>query len=110
MLSNKKYFSITEVETITKLPSYTLRYIEKTDDKCTIQHIRGRRYYTKSDIEYLFANYCSNQHVLKENSNIHNQLCDSKDHPMIIFKIDSLIAKFSALAHRFAKISQRKYR
>lgn len=100
MLSNKKYFSITEVETITKLPSYTLRYIEKTDNKCTIQHIRGRRYYTKSDIEYILANYCLNQHILEEDANIHynNKLCNDTDYTIIISKIDSLITRFSALA------------
>lgn len=90
MLPNKKYFSITEVENITKLPVYTLRYIEKTDKNFAVTHIRSRRYYTKSNIEYLLNQYCS--HQSQEN---HIRTLDN--HDMILSKINDLIEKFTIL-------------
>lgn len=82
MLS-KKYFSIAEVSKISHLPAYRLRYIEKSDPNITIVQIRGRRYYTKSNIDYLTQHY-----AIEVSETVAN----------IITKIDILLSKFRQLA------------
>jgi hypothetical protein len=56
MLS-KKYFSITEASDMRALAAHKLRYIDKTDQNISIVKIRGRRYYTMDNIEYLVEKY-----------------------------------------------------
>jgi DNA-binding transcriptional MerR regulator len=49
-LIDKKYFSISEVSEITGAPLHKLRYLEKSKIGVEVFQIRGRRYYTASDI------------------------------------------------------------
>lgn len=94
MIPNKKYFSITEVAHITKLPVYTLRYIEKTDKNFSVTHIRSRRYYTKPNIEYLLSHHFIDQ---QQEDNITSL---EKSDDLILSKIHDLIEKFTILKTR----------
>lgn len=78
---SKKYFSIAEVSEMTNIPDYKLRYIEKSNPNIEIVKIRGRRYYTLKDIEYI------NQKYSKKPS---DTLFDTSK---IISRIDNLINK-----------------
>lgn len=48
-----KYFNIAEVSELLKISKANLRYLETTIKKVRIKKIRGRRYYTESNIEQL---------------------------------------------------------
>lgn len=87
----KKYFSIAEVSVITCLPTHKLRYIEKSDPKIEIIQIRGRRYYTKENIDYI-------KRIYSENLSGNIQNVARKTIPQIISKIDQLLVKFLKLA------------
>jgi hypothetical protein len=81
---SKKYFSIAEVAQICLLPMHKLRYIEKSDRNIKITKIRGRRYYTDQDIQYIQDSYSSTAPI--------------KVNHAIIPQIDKLIKNFSKLA------------
>jgi hypothetical protein len=87
----KKYFSIAEVSVISRLPTHKLRYIEKSDPKIEIIQIRGRRYYTKENIDYI-------KRIYSENLSGNIQNVARKTIPQIISKIDQLLVKFLKLA------------
>ena len=92
----KKYFSISEVSQITGVPVHKLRYLEKSKTGIEVFQIRGRRYYTASDIALI-------NKILEQNnkSGQLNLFVDNKNKPRpdlsILTKIDSLIAKFETL-------------
>jgi len=86
----KKYFSIAEVAKITCLPAHKLRYIEKSDSNIEIIQIRGRRYYTKNNIDYIRNAYTT------EKSATSPELIEKSD-PNIIHKIDQLLVNFQRL-------------
>lgn len=60
----RKYFSISEACDMCALAPHKLRYIDKSDKKISIVKIRGRRYYTIENIEYLIKTY---SHLEKPN-------------------------------------------
>jgi DNA-binding transcriptional MerR regulator len=94
-LTNKKYFSIAEVEEITGIPAYKLRYLEKSSLKLEIVQIRGRRYYTVSDIELIKQKFSVADKIpsaLEPQQHKHNS--------DIISQIDFLIAKLVQLEER----------
>ncbi len=79
----KKYFSIAEVAKLCNLPMHKLRYIEKSDTNIKVTKIRGRRYYTNQDINYIGNTYSSTR--------------ASTTNEFILSQIDRLIEKFSSL-------------
>ncbi|MDA9163749.1 MerR family transcriptional regulator [Rickettsiaceae bacterium] len=80
MIRAKKYFSIAETSNLSGLAAHKLRYIEKADPNITITQMRGRRYYTQEDINYIKNTYST---TTPETS---NQAIE------IIAKIDRLLA------------------
>jgi len=83
----KKYFSIAETSILSGLAAHKLRYIEKSDPNIKIIQMRGRRYYTQENIDYIKATYCS-----------HFTSPIAPDQATeIINKIDELLAKFHQL-------------
>lgn len=88
----KKYFAISEVCDICLLAPHRLRYIDKTDKNISIVKIRGRRYYTKENIEYLLANYSERKTSFQE------QQDDWTEKQSILARIDSLLNKFQLLS------------
>jgi DNA-binding transcriptional MerR regulator len=86
MLEAKKYFSIMEVSKITGLLQHRLRYIEKTDPNLDVNKIRGRRYYTKENIDYI--------------NNIYSTTTIFNFNLEYIKRIDQLILKFIHLLNR----------
>jgi DNA-binding transcriptional MerR regulator len=52
-MENKKYYSISEVTKILRIHDYQLRYLEKISANFTVHKVRGRRYYTNKDIDFL---------------------------------------------------------
>jgi len=99
---NKKYFSISEVSQITGIPLHKLRYLEKSKTDIDIVQIRGRRYYTSTNIESI-------KHLFNRDNELQFNLFipatdDSlKNNPQLEFysqvvqKIDLLISKFTKL-------------
>ena len=57
MLSNKKYYIISEVADILNLPLYKLRYLEKSKQRLKVHKVNKRRYYTQDDIDFLKKYY-----------------------------------------------------
>ena len=94
----KKYFSIAEVTQMSGLPAHKLRYIEKSDPNIEIIQIRGRRYYTKNNIDYIKATYSiekiNNPPKLTKESNL-----------QIISKIDRCLQKLQNLLNNSQQIS-----
>lgn len=88
MLEAKKYFSIVEVSKFTGLLPHRLRYLEKIDPKIKITYLRGRRYYTKENIDYIQKLYASFA------PNINHQY---------IKRIDDLISKFTKITSVISK-------
>ncbi len=102
-LGNKKYFSISEVSEITGFPAHKLRYLEKSKTGIGIFQIRGRRYYTSSDIELIKQKFSKEDEFQlnlfpskTENANRKNP-DNSISHSNIVIEIDSLISKFTKL-------------
>jgi DNA-binding transcriptional MerR regulator len=102
----KKYFSIAEVADITNLPHYKLRYIEKSNKKIKITKIRGRRYYTISDIELIQNEYLQSanptlsqtvNYTTVNHNNSQQIVPNSSSNMIIINEIDQLLAKFQKL-------------
>lgn len=83
MIRTKKYFSIAETSNLSGLAAHKLRYIEKADPNIKITQIRGRRYYTQEDINYIKNTYSTTTTQTPETS---NQTIE------IIAKIDRLLA------------------
>lgn len=103
-LTNKKYFSISEVSEITGFPAHKLRYLEKSKTGIGVFQIRGRRYYTATDIEAIKQKFSNDDKLIQLNlftTQIDNfdkktkQYSDS--HSRVITRIDSLISKFIKL-------------
>jgi len=95
----KKYYLISEVQQILAVPTHKLRYLEKITNKLNIFKIKGRRYYTTKDIEYLKnyltpqKNEISEKYLASNNSNESESFYDNMNN-----KIDNLINKFKKLA------------
>ncbi|MDP4708832.1 MAG: MerR family transcriptional regulator [Rickettsiaceae bacterium] len=87
----KKYFSIAETSKLSGLPTHKLRYIEKSDPNIEVIQIRGRRYYTKANIDYINHIYSTSLPNTPSKATINRN-------PKIIAKIDQLLTKFSKLA------------
>lgn len=100
----KKYFSISEACDMCALAPHKLRYIDKSDKKISIIKIRGRRYYTIENIDYLIKTY---SHLEKPNigniettkqgviNNINNTM---QINEQFLERIDQLIKSFQSLA------------
>jgi len=86
----KKYFSISEVVKMSCLPAHRLRYIEKSDPNIAVIKIRGRRYYTKDNINYIKEAYST---VTPGTYPEFIQRTDTR----IVSRIDQLLDKFSKL-------------
>ena len=110
----KKYFSISEACDMCALAPHKLRYIDKIDKKMSIVKIRGRRYYTLENINYLIQTYSdikepiNKQPSIKiENAEILDQKADNLNNtPQINYqfleRIDQLIKNFHTLAGRLS--------
>ena len=110
----KKYFSISEACDMCALAPHKLRYIDKIDKKMSIVKIRGRRYYTLENINYLIQTYSdikepiNKQPSIKiENTEIIDQKADNLNNtPQINYqfleRIDQLIKNFHTLAERLS--------
>ena len=101
-LHSKKYYSISEVAQIIGIPLHKLRYLEKSKPDIDIIQIRGRRYYTSTDIELI-------KHLFNKDSKFQFNLflpttdesANSNDQvefgSAAIQKIDLLISKLAKL-------------
>ncbi|PCJ27130.1 MAG: hypothetical protein COA94_04225 [Rickettsiales bacterium] len=81
---NKKYFSIAEVTNLTGISQHKLRYIEKIDSNISVIKLRGRRYYTKKNIEHIQAQH--SQHAARRDP--------LEDAGNMAARIDHLLQKF----------------
>ena len=104
----RKYFSISEACDMCALAPHKLRYIDKSDKKISIVKIRGRRYYTIENIEYLIKTYSHLEKPNMKNIEINKQkaasiTCNrtqiSKQFPE---RIDQLIKNFQSLTKYLA--------
>ena len=91
-MTNKKYFSIDEVANIIGVKAYKLRYLEKSAHQIEVFRIRGRRYYTRQNIDQI-----RQMLNLNENENVKESSSFSKQD--ILDKIDNLITKFNRVTH-----------
>lgn len=110
----KKYFSISEACNMCALAPHKLRYIDKIDKKMSIVKIRGRRYYTLENINYLIQTYSdikepiNKQPSIKiENAEIIDQKADNLNNTsqinyQFLERIDQLIKNFYTLAERLS--------
>ena len=110
----KKYFSISEACDMCALAPHKLRYIDKIDKKMSIVKIRGRRYYTVENINYLIHTYSdikepiNKQPSIKiENAEILDQKAENLNNTsqinyQFLERIDQLIKNFHTLAGRLS--------
>ena len=98
MMLVKKYFSMAEVTHMSGLPAHKLRYIEKADPNIEIIQIRGRRYYTKNNIDYIKATYS----IEKVNG---SPKLTKESNLQIISKIDRCLQNFQNLLKDLQQIS-----
>lgn len=100
----KKYFSISEACDMCALAPHKLRYIDKSDEKISIIKIRGRRYYTLENINYLIKTY---SHLDKPNTEnietnkqgvVNNINSTMQINEQLLERIDQLIKSFQSLA------------
>ncbi len=82
-MNDKKYYSISEVAQYFDVSQPKLRYLETIVPKFKVHKIRGRRYYTKENLEQLKSKLHSSSGVLSV--------------PDILFKISRLEKGFFAL-------------
>lgn len=102
MLS-KKYFSISEAAYMSMLATHKLRYIDKVDKNISIVKIRGRRYYTMENIEYLISKYSNIDHpitnkTIQEPINTPPNRQETPIDYQFIARIDQLLSNFYNLA------------
>lgn len=99
---SKKYFSISEVSEITGIPLHKLRYLEKSKTDIYIVQIRGRRYYTSTNIESI-KHFFNRDNELQFNlfSPIADDFAKSNNQlevcSQVVDQIDLLISKFTKL-------------
>ena len=109
----KKYFSISEACDMCSLAPHKLRYIDKIDKKMSIVKIRGRRYYTLENINYLIQTYSDiKEPIIKqpsikiENKEIIDRKLANPNNNQINYqfleRIDQLIKNFHTLAERLS--------
>ncbi|MEM6339329.1 MAG: hypothetical protein AAF673_05355 [Pseudomonadota bacterium] len=109
----KKYFSISEACDMCSLAPHKLRYIDKIDKKMSIVKIRGRRYYTLENINYLIQTYSDiKEPIIKqpsikiENTEIIDRKPANPNNNQINYqfleRIDQLIKNFHTLAERLS--------
>lgn len=100
----KKYFSISEACDMCALAPHKLRYIDKSDKKISIIKIRGRRYCTIENIDYLIKTY---SHLEKPNIGniettkqgvVNNINSTMQINEQFLERIDQLIKSFQSLA------------
>ena len=108
----KKYFSISEACDMCALAPHKLRYIDKIDKKMSIVKIRGRRYYTMENINYLIKKYSDIEEPINKqpsikikNAEITNRQPITTDNNsqinyQFLERIDQLIKNFHTLAER----------
>lgn len=81
----KKYYSISEVSKIFNIHAHQLRYIEKIAPDFSVYKVRGRRYYTVDDIEFIKKFIPGFEGV---------DISKMQKHYYIIKQIDQLMQKF----------------
>lgn len=90
----KKYYSISEISKILQIPTHQLRYLEKTTPKFVVSKIKGRRYYTTENIEFIKSRFIIPTQLslisMPEQSKCDNNL-------KLTEKIDNLIIKFNSI-------------
>ena len=90
----KKYYSINEVSQLVQIPAHQLRYFEKTTPKFCVSKIKGRRYYTTENIEFIKAQFRIPTQLslisMPEGSKYDSNL-------KWVEKIDNLIIKFNGI-------------
>lgn len=107
MMLTKKYFSISEACDMCGLAPHKLRYIDKSDKKISIVKIRGRRYYTIENIDYIIKTYSHLDQTNMINIEIGSQerLSDINNTVQInkqfLERIDQLIKNFKSLEKYF---------
>ena len=99
----KKYFSISEAKDMCSLASHKLRYIDKVDKKISIVRIRGRRYYTIENINYLIKTYSDISQA--ESTKIEPQSNSTayknyNSYDIFLEKIDQLINNLHSIQNR----------
>ncbi len=97
----RKYFSMSDVTKIIGIPAHRLRYIEKSDPNVKVIQIRGRRYYTQSNIDYIKLTYST--------KDTNNSLEDDKKlNSQIISRIDRCIVNFRNLLENTKQIHEKR--
>lgn len=100
----KKYFSISETCDMCAVAPHKLRYIDKSDKKISIIKIRGRRYYTLENINYLIKTYSHLDKLNTENIEtnkqgvVNNINSTIQINEQLLKRIDQLIKSFQSLA------------
>ena len=100
-MESKKYYSISEVTQILGIHDYQLRYLEKTSLGFTVHKIRGRRYYTSKDIDFLKN---SLQQSAKNTPVSKPLQLEFQEPHMISNKVDFLLSKFYKLSIELKRI------
>jgi hypothetical protein len=83
---NKKYYTISEVTRICRIHLHQLRYLETRFPELILLKIKGRRYYTNENIEFIKLNISFVSNVISE-TNLQNS-------EKMLQRIDDLIYKF----------------
>lgn len=96
----KKYYTIGETTKILGVSSSQLRYVEKISSQLSVNKIRGRRYYTLTNIRFIKDKIKQqpkrNQKSITNNTNVEKKI----DFTLI----DNLISKFNILSCKITDI------
>lgn len=87
----KKYYSASEVSEIFNIHAHQLRYIEKIAPDFDVCKIRGRKYYTKENIDFIKSFIPGFEAT---------DISKVQKHYYTIKKIDYLLYKFSKIASK----------
>lgn len=101
-----KYYTIAEVSSMIGTSKSNLRYLETTIKKFRIKKIRGRRYYTETNIEQLQATLqkkgfeLPQMELFKPQDIIPKEVANQQDNNEAITRIENLAMKFKELQNR----------
>ena len=91
-MKSKKYYTISEVTKILNIAASQLRYLEKTSSILKIIQLKGRRYYTIQNINFIKSQFNKTEIIQNLKSDPVNLFYDSDE--KILQQINKLIGRF----------------
>lgn len=91
-MNDKKYYTISEVTKILNVAASQLRYLEKTSSILKIIQLKGRRYYTVQNINFIKSQF--NKTEIIQNLKTESVTLIYDNDQKILQQINELINKF----------------